>query len=116
MCRCVWPIRVVGGPGVKPHGNRAAKRCMRGLENGLSHQRVSASCALYVAAADDVDTAPASLSRERRCQGRLFGRLALGIRFSVCIAVNAEALRFLAGAAVRRLAPSTISLAEVAAA
>ena len=43
-------------------------------------------------------------------------RLTRGIGFSVCIAVIAEALRFLAGGAVRRLAPATISWAEVAAA
>jgi hypothetical protein len=82
--------------GVKPTANRTA--------NAL-HERASAF------------SLAARFARSRgRCQGRRGKRLALGIRFSVCIAVIAEALRFLAGAAVRRLAPSTISLAEVAAA
>jgi hypothetical protein len=51
-----------------------------------------------------------------RCQGRRGKRLALGIRLSVCIAVIAEALKLLAGLAVRLLALATISLAEVMAA
>jgi hypothetical protein len=52
----------------------------------------------------------------RRFQGRRGARVEIDTRFSVCIAVSAEALRFLAGLAVRLLALATISLAEVAAA
>jgi hypothetical protein len=46
----------------------------------------------------------------RAFQGRR-ARLAIGIRFSVRMAVIAGALKFLASAAVRRLALATISLA-----
>jgi hypothetical protein len=46
---------------------------------------------------------------QSRCQGRRGKRLVLGIRFSVCIVVIAEALKYLAGLAVKLLALATIS-------
>ena len=82
----------MGFPGVKPHGNRAAKRCMSGRENGHARQRVSPPLSALRGRLMTSMRRRASLSLERPCQGQLLGRLALGIRFSVRIAVIAAAL------------------------